>query len=217
MFVFNSIRRNPKLAGDILNQAWEFIHCGATPRASVQKVLRRISWEKLLEGWLKLNTDGSVEGGSGLACCGRAIRDANGQWVRDFNRRIGVTTIFAAELWGLREGLLLCRDLNLSSLVIELDAESNVLTLKNPSYANNFISPILDDCRLLVSHMPQIQIKHCFRQVNCCANRLARMSFNQIPDFSLFDSLPMDMIDVYEDDLNGMYFDRLCPELCSSV
>ena len=34
--------------------------------------------EKLLEGWLKLNIDGSVEGGSGLACCGRAIRDANG-------------------------------------------------------------------------------------------------------------------------------------------
>ena len=77
-FVFNSIRRNPKLAGDILNQAWEFVHCGATSKASMQKTLRRICWEKPLEGWLKLNTDGSVEGGSGLACCGGVIRDANG-------------------------------------------------------------------------------------------------------------------------------------------
>ena len=104
---------------------------------------------------------------------------------------------------------MLCRDLNLPSLVIELDAESVVLALKNPSYANNFISPILDDCRLLVSHMPQIQIKHCFRQANRCTDRLTRISFIQTPDFSLFDSSPADMIDVYENDLNGMYFDRL--------
>lgn len=92
------------MAGDILNQAWEFIHCGATPRAFVQKVLRRICWEKPLEGWLKLNTDGLVEGGSGLACCGGVVRDANGQWVRGFSRRISVTTIFATKLWGLRGG-----------------------------------------------------------------------------------------------------------------
>ena len=81
--------------------------------------------------------------------------------------------------------------------MIELDAKSIVLALNNPSYANNFISPILDDCRLLVSHMPQIQIKYCFRQANRCANRLARLSFSQIPKFSLFDSPPVDMIDVY--------------------
>lgn len=79
---------------------------------------------------------------------------------------------------GLEGGLLLCRDLNISSLVIELDAESVVLAFKNPSYANNFISPILDDCILLVFDMPQIQIKRCFRQANCCADKLARMSFS---------------------------------------
>ncbi|KAK9987636.1 hypothetical protein SO802_027875 [Lithocarpus litseifolius] len=178
--------------------------------------MRRICWEKLPKGWLKLNTDGSVEGGNGLACCGGVIRDAVGQWVRGFSRRIGTTNAFAAELWGLREGLMLCRSLNLSALVIELDAESIVNVLNNPSYANSFISPILDDCKVLISHMPQIQIKHCFRQANHCADRLARKSFSQIPEFSLFDSQPMDMIDVYEDDLNGMYFDRICPDPCIS-
>lgn len=77
----------------------------------MQKVMRRICWEKLPEYWLKLNTDGSVEGGSGIACYGGVIRDANGQWVRGFSRRISVTNTFAAELWGLREGLMLCRSL----------------------------------------------------------------------------------------------------------
>ena len=65
--------------------------------------------------------------------------------------------------------------------------------------------------------MPHIHIKHCFRQANRCVDRLARMSFSQISNFSLFDSSHVDMIDVIENDLNGMYFDRLCPELCSSA
>ena len=143
-------------------------------------------------------------------------RDADGQWVRGFSRWIGVTNNFVAELWGLREGLMLCRSLNLSSLVIELDTKSIVNVLNNLSYANNFISRILDDCRLLISHMPQIRIKHCFRQANHCADRLARISFSQTSEFSLFDSSPMDMIDVYEDDLNEMYFDRIYPKPCVS-
>ena len=140
--------------------------------------MRSFCWEKPLEGWLKLNIDGSAEGGSGLACCDGVIKDANGHWIKGFSRKIGATNSFAVELWGLREGLLLCRSLNIASLVIELDAESIVKALNNPSYANNVISPILDDCRLLVSLMHQIRIKHCFRQANRCADRLARMGFS---------------------------------------
>ena len=36
------------------------------------------------------------------------------------------------------------------------------------------------------------------------------MSFIQDVDFSTFVSLPMDMIDVYEDDFNEMYFNWIC-------
>ncbi|XP_075663106.1 uncharacterized protein LOC142632618 [Castanea sativa] len=161
-FVFSNKSSNPKLAGVILNQAWEFIHCVSSLRVSTRKVMRSFCWEKPPEGWLKLNTDGLAEEGSGLACCGEVIRDANGHWISDFNKRIGTTNSFAVELLGLREGLLLCRRLNIAALVIELDAESIVNVLNNPSYANNSISPILDDCRVLVSLMQQIQIMHYF-------------------------------------------------------
>ena len=93
----------------------------------------------------------------------------------------------------------------------ELDAKAVVEVLSNPLYVNNVISPILDDCRLLVSRSHQIRIKHCFREVNRCAKSLARMSFTQDAEFSSFVSPPVDIIDVYEDDLNGMYFNRMCP------
>ena len=84
--------------------------------------------------------------------------------------------------------------------------------LGNPSYVSNIISPLLDDCRLLISRIPQICIKHCFRQANRCANSLARMCYCLDTDFSTFDSPHVDLVDVFEDDLNGMYVNRFCTE-----
>ena len=40
-----------------------------------------------------------------------------------FSRRIGFTSSFEAELCGLREGLTLCSNLNISALIVELDAK----------------------------------------------------------------------------------------------
>ena len=115
-------------------------------------------------------------------------------------------------MWGLREGLLLCCDLDISHLEIELDAKAIVDVLGNPSYVNHVISPILDDCRMLCSRFQQVQIKHCYREVNRCADSLARLSLTLDADFSSFLSPPVDIFSVFEDDLNGMYFDRLCPD-----
>ena len=106
----------------------------------------------------------------------------------------------------------MCCNLNVSSLEIELDAKAIADILNKPNYVNNIISPILDDYRLLASRIPQVRVKHCFRQVNRCADSLARMSFSLDSVFSSFHSLPMDLLDVFEDDLNGVYVNRLCPD-----
>lgn len=84
------------------------------------------------------------------------VWDKNGKWLAGFSRRIGITTSFIAELWGLREGLILCCNLNISSLVAELDTKVVVDIFLNPSYHNTVVLPILDDCRQLV---------HWFRQI----------------------------------------------------
>ena len=41
----------------------------------------------------------------GMAGCGGVVRNEEGQWVAGFSNRIGITSSFAAEVWGLREGL----------------------------------------------------------------------------------------------------------------
>ena len=174
--VFNWKNRSPKLAAEIVNQAFEFLHCVASPRVQVGKVVKRMCWERPSLGWKKFNTDGAFNGDARLAGCGGIVRDERGQWVNGFSKRIGLTNSFEAELWGLREGLLLCCNLNISHLEIELDAKAVVEVLGSLSYVNNVISPILDDCRLLVSRFQQIWIKYCFREVNRCADSLAKLS-----------------------------------------
>ena len=161
---------------------------------------------------MKLNTDGSSAGNSGIAKYGGVVRDEHGRWVRGFARQIGLTTSFMAELWGLKDGLLMCYNLNIFSLIVELDAKSIVDALGNSEYVNNVISPILDDCWLLASRFHWIQFKHCFQQANRCADSLARMSTSQHLVFTSFESLPMDISLVFENDLSGMYSNRLCSE-----
>ena len=51
---------------------------------------------------VKLNTDGSFCGSTGLVGCGGVVRDDAGRWVMGFSRSIGMTNSFAAKLWGLR-------------------------------------------------------------------------------------------------------------------
>lgn len=162
--VFNRKGENPNLAMEVMYQAKEYLHCVPTPRLQTCRVIRRIQWERSMQGWKKLNMDGSSIGLHGLVGCRGVVRNDNGKWVVGFSKRMGVTSSFFAELWGLREGLKLCCHLNIHCLEIELDAQSIVDVLGNLSYVDNIISSILDDCRQLITWFHQVRIKHYFRQ-----------------------------------------------------
>ena len=95
-----------------------------------------------------------------------------------------------------------------------MDAKSIVDVVGNSEYVNNIISPILDDCRCLMTKFQQIRIKHYFQQANQCVDGLARKSLRMITDFLIYDSPPVDILDVFEGDLNGMCNYRICPEPC---
>ena len=63
---------------------------------------------------------------------------------------------------GLREGLLLCCNLDIDFLVVEVDAQAVVEIFKNVSYVNNAISPLLVDCRHLAARFQHIRFNHCY-------------------------------------------------------
>jgi len=73
------------------------------------------------------------------------------------------------------------------------------------------ISSILEDCKLLVSQIPQTRIKHYYREANRCADRLARKGVELNESLVVYDNPPLDILNVVEADIRGACLDRLCP------
>ena len=65
--------------------------------------------------------------------------------------QIGRTTNFLAELWALRDGFIMCSELHINDLEIDLDAKviADLINSSRSSNASN--SSIVADCRLLIS------------------------------------------------------------------
>lgn len=178
-------------------------------------MLKQVRWERPDDGRMKLNTDGAASVSLGLAGAGGVIRDDRGNWVVGFSRKIGKTNSFVAEIWALRDGLFLCNQMNLSALIIELDAKALVDALNNPSYANSVISPLFDDCRQLASRISRLCIRHIYCKANKCAERLASLGLHQSLDFVIHSCPPVDILASFEADCQGLYSNKLCPEFFS--
>lgn len=108
----------------------EFMYCYSSSKAPNGSTNKLVQWEKPPSSWTKLNTDGASLGNPGVAGCGGVVRDESGNRMAGFARRIGITSSFKAELWGLRDGLTLCSNLNISALIVELDAEVLLIFFK---------------------------------------------------------------------------------------
>ena len=67
----------------------------------------------------------------------------------------------------------------------------------------------IPNCRTLATRFRQIRFKHCYREANRCANKLARIGSSQTLDFVVYHSPPMDILSFLEEDANGLYLNRL--------
>ena len=166
--------------------AIEYFHCAGKTLVGNRKILKQVRWDKPCCGWLKLNTDGSSMGNPGLAGGGGLLRDANGNWMGGFARRIGTTNSFTAELWALRDGLLLCQQMNVQAVIIELDVRAIVDVFNHQARANTVVSSIMDDCKLLMNQIPQATIRHVYREANKSADWLASFGLSLDSDFVLW-------------------------------
>ena len=151
--MFRDRPKQNNMHSEALIHAAEFFHCVINPKLSSSRYIVQVRWEKPQRGWVRLNTDGSALGNLGRAGCGSIIPNEHGDWLGGFSRNIGVTTSFIAELWALRDGLILCHNLNFHAIVIHTDAQAIVEAIKNASYSNHIVMPIVDDCRQLISQL----------------------------------------------------------------
>lgn len=172
------------------------------------KKVVRVRWGKPQAGWCCLSTDGFASASSGRAGCGGLIRDEQGEWVGGFPRRLGCLDSFIAELWGLRNGPMLCKNMNLNAVSVQLDAMSIVQLLTSPTITNLPVLPLINDCRQLISQIAQVRIVRCFCEANSCTDCLARIGSVQERPFLLYQDLPVDLLELLCSDRFGLYVNK---------
>lgn len=88
-----------------------------------------LCWVPPCSGQFKLNTNGSSK--DGVCTCGGIIRDSCGYMVCAFSHFYGPGTNMLAEISALRDGLRLCRSLNLMHVLVETDSAVAALGVTN--------------------------------------------------------------------------------------
>ena len=94
--------------------------------------------------------------------------------MKGFCKNIGLATSIKAELWALRDKLSLCISLNLVAIEIEVDAKVVLGWITNNFNTNLHHASLIMDYRTLISQIPQVKTKHCYREANKCANAITR-------------------------------------------
>ena len=75
----------------------------------------------------------------------------------------------------------------------------------------------MEDCRHLVTQIPQARVKHVYKEANKCANFLAKLGTSLENDFAMFSGPPMDLLTILEADVCGLAVNKLCPDILFAV
>ncbi|XVF03450.1 hypothetical protein REPUB_Repub04eG0262600 [Reevesia pubescens] len=208
--VFRGERQPPSMICEkIRNMAVEFFACAMNSKMGAAMKTIHISWEPPPEGGMKINTDGSSIGNPGPAGAGGLIRDYNGNFLIGFSRKLGITTSMGAELWAIRDALKIAFNHGFSNIWLETDSQVAIHLLTNCFDKSHILYVLLHDCRCLMDQL-NVQIKHTYREGNCCADMLAKNGVSQEEDFVIFENAPECILTYLLADRVGIAFPRIC-------
>nr|GMD92032.1 reverse transcriptase [Ipomoea batatas] len=175
--IFDRVRPSPlEIVRRAEFTARESLRCGHQRNPEPSGRMRWVLWSCPSQyGWIKINTDGALKKNTGLASAGGLARDHLGDWLFGFVTKIGFTNSFAAELWGLREGLRLAKAKGFRRVVMELDSKSVVTLVSGDLEDHGCYSSLVKDCRFLLGSFEQIILQHILREGNRCADHLANL------------------------------------------
>ena len=158
---------------------------------------------------MKLNLDGSVLGNSKKAGGGAVLRCSNGKWAAGCLRKLGNTSYILAELWVLRDGLFLSKQVSLENICVDMDAEFLVYLRSNTTVVNLSLEPLLSDCKNLMKMFLNCIMAHVFREVDRCADRLARLRADLHSNRLILYNPPPMVEDLLTSDKDGHFCNRL--------
>ncbi|KAI8552114.1 hypothetical protein RHMOL_Rhmol06G0239800 [Rhododendron molle] len=120
--------------------------------------------------FFKLNTNGAFNHATGTAST--IPCDHCDNWTGGLHRMITADSSLKAELWAVRDGLVLAREHNIRSLEIGVDALGVVQLINDNNSTNHRTGSISPDCRFLMKEFDVASIKYIYREANRCADVL---------------------------------------------
>ncbi|TKY71900.1 Heat shock 70 kDa protein [Spatholobus suberectus] len=175
------------------------------------------TWRCPPNGWVCLNTDGSVfenhrTGRSGAAC-GGLVRDSSGCFLGGFTVNLGVTSVALAELWGVVHGLKLTWDLGCKKVKVDIDSLTALGLVRHCPGANDPAFELVSEINELVRKDWLVEFSHVFRESNRAADRLAHLGHSRSlkSGAKRFSDAPSALADILRDDLAGVAKQRGVP------
>ncbi|CAN1120508.1 Putative ribonuclease H protein At1g65750 [Linum perenne] len=163
-----------------------------------QRTRSDIAWEPGAEGWVVLNTDGSVQSNCSKAAAGGLIRNADGRCLLAFCSNLGRCSIMRAELRGVIEGLQRAWGEGFRRIQARVDSQAILSLLRSGSSADHGFAVEVVALRELLERDWEVTITHTYREGNFAADYLASLG-HQFP-------LGAHLVSIHDSNLN--YFLR---------
>ena len=95
---------------------------------------------------------------------------------------------------------------------VEIEIDANIVAdwVVGSTSINTTHSVLISDCGYLMEQLPRVEIRHCLREANQCADFLAKQGAAQEQNFRIYDDPPVNVSILLCYDSIGMSFERLC-------
>ncbi|CAN1163124.1 Putative ribonuclease H protein At1g65750 [Linum perenne] len=121
-----------------------------------------IGWRPTGEGWVSLNSDGSLYTNPSRAAAGGVLRDGDGRFLAAYAANLGTCSIMRAELRGIVEGMKLAWERGVRKLLIQTDSREAVDLLSSLENRNNQHAILIKQVAELSSRDWVVSIQHIY-------------------------------------------------------
>ncbi|MBA0614885.1 hypothetical protein Godav_015116, partial [Gossypium davidsonii] len=143
--------------------------------------------EESFEDPIFLNTDEAVQLESGNTVAGGVVRDANGDWIFGYNRRLGKCSIFNVEVWSILEGLRHIQRRGHDEVIIQFDSLEVVKAILE-STSTEANSALIRRIQSILFQEKQWFLRYIPRDENQVANCLAKQALIGTDNLQVFDA-----------------------------
>ncbi|GLU16063.1 hypothetical protein SLE2022_325130 [Rubroshorea leprosula] len=181
----------------------------------VTRSIRRCKWKKPQIGWIKLNTDGSVDLEN--AGFGGLLRNHKGDPICAFVSKAPRDDVFLVELWAVWRGLVLALSLGVKLIWVESDSLPVVKTINREQHYGTKASQCLKHIWELLTKFENYKVTHSWRETNQAADHLSKMILSGSDVVLWPGDFPKSLRDIIQDDAQGRIYHRRGLPFCLPI